>query len=267
MEFVVDVKEAALRARCKEKALFYEAAIRKLRDSETEVLEKCRKEPWYAPLLLWPLSNNMLDLASNYLVINGISLNVSGRCDDIALADAKKAVFKAIFFLGKIVTDKIESPFSEYEEKLARLEEISAQEKYDRVRKLGAAIALVKNAYHGDEAQRWAFVDIEGRFCAIAKNLFDIKGAFAPGSPSYEPLKNHQQLILKLLKEQARHYQERFSAVSKRAEDMRHALVCLDALRHFYEIRNIPYNAEELKRKHDLWSKVYQKVAKQVHGS
>jgi hypothetical protein len=259
---MADVNEAALRVQCKEKVRIYEANIRKLRDSEAEALEKCREEPWNAPLWLWPLSNNMLDIASNYLVINGVSLNVGGRRDDIALVEAKKAVFKSIFFLEKIVSGKLDAPFSEYEEKLSRLEDISAQGKYDRVRKLGLAIALAKNAYQGDKTQQWAFVDVEGRFSVIAKNLFDIKGAFAPGSPSYEPLKNHQQLILKLLKEQAQHYQERFSTVSKRAEDMRLALKYLDALRHFYEIRNLAYNAEELKRKHDLWDNVYQKVVK-----
>lgn len=253
----METNEANIRARCREKARTYETNIRKLRDSEHEVLEKCRQEPWYAPLLLWPLSNDMLNLASNYLVLNGITLNVSGRRDDVSLAEAKKAVFKSIFFLEKIVTGKVDVPFSEYEEKLSRLEDISAQQKYDRVRKLGIAIALVKSAYQGDAAQRWAFVDIEGRFAAVAKNLFDIKCGFAPGSPNYEPLKNHQQLVLKLLKEQARQYQERFSSISKRPEDMRLALSYLAALRRFYEIRNLPYNAEELKRRYDLWNKVY----------
>lgn len=244
-----------------EKARLYEEKIRACLKKETAVLEVCRKEDANAALLLWELSNDMLNLVSYYLAINGIFKMVFEQRDEESLTEARKAISKAIIYIENVVTGKVDAPFSEYEENLAELSTISVSAKFSRVKKIGCGIDLIKAAYGDNTKWRWSFVDIEGRFVAVAKNLLNAKKAFAnndPSDPDYEPLLYHLNLVKDLLYQQAHRFQERFSLATKRADDVRLALNFLSALRQFHIMLNEQGEAEEAKRKYDAWETTYQ---------
>lgn len=243
-----------------EKARLYEEKIKKLEKNEPAILEKCRRNSSGAALALWSLADEMLNLASNHLALNGICRSVFGIRDEEALNEARKDISKAIIYIENVVTGKIDVPFSEYSGNLAELAPVSAESKYLMVRKIGIAIELLKYGYGDNTKWRWTFIDIEGRYTAVAKNLLDLRKALSsndPSSPDYEPIHYHLHLIKLLLEQQAHHFQERFSIATKRADDLRLALNFLGALRQMLVLTNLHNDAEEIKKKYDVWMAAY----------
>ncbi|MDR2468121.1 MAG: hypothetical protein LBD22_04080 [Spirochaetaceae bacterium] len=248
-----------------EKTRFYEEIIQKMLKNEADVLEECRKAPETAAERLFELSDKMLDLASLYMALNGISLSVLNLRDENSLVEARRAISKAIIYIENIVTGKVDVPYSDYEGNLAELAQVSPEKKYYTVRKIGASIDLLKYGYGDNTKWRWSFVDVEGRFIAVAKNLLDLKQAFSNNDPSeadYAPLHYHLHLVKDLLSQQAHRYQERFSLAMKRADDMRLAINYLSALKQFHVLLNEHQEAEEIKKKLDVWMTTYQNELK-----
>ncbi|GMO17937.1 MAG: hypothetical protein LBG79_05995 [Spirochaetaceae bacterium] len=244
-----------------EKTRKYEEKIRAYLKNEVTVLEECQNDPDNAALKLWALSNDMLNLASNYLAINGVCRMVFEQRDETALGEARKAVSKAIVYIENIVTGKIDVPFSDYEENLAELSSISPAAKYDFTRKIGCCVALLKLGYGDNTKWHWSFVDIEGRYTAVAKNLLDLRKAFGnndPSAPDYEPLLYHLNLVKSLVEQQAHKFQERYSIATKRPDDIRLAMNFLSTLRQFHLMLNDTGEAEETKKKYDSWKQAYE---------
>jgi len=238
----------------------YQTTIKKLEKEDAEIIEECRKNPATAAEKLFHLAETMLNLASNHLVINGISNSIFNIKDENSLNEARKAVFKALVYLGNVVTEKIDAAFSEYEDNLAEIAGISAGEKFALVRKIGLSIDILKNAYGENTKWKWAFVDLDGRFAVIAKNLFDLKNAVAnmdPDSPGYECTTMHYETVKNLLSEAAFKYHERFNLFSKRPEDLMSAVRILDGLYKMLVVIPEREEAENVLRKISRWETEY----------
>jgi hypothetical protein len=239
----------------------YEATIQQLLQKESAVLNECRKEPEKAAVKLFSLSNDMLDLASNYIVLSGISRSIFNNRDEVALNEARKTIFKALIYLENIVTGKVDAPFSDYEKNLAELDAVPLKEKYQQVLKIGLAVELLKNAFGDNSKWRWTFVDIEGRYAAVAKNLFDFKAAFInldPANKNYEVTMLHLRRLKELLYNAADRYHERFEISSKQAYDLLTAINFLGALQKICIITSEKDEAEEVKRKYKNWEAGYE---------
>jgi hypothetical protein len=251
---------------CKELAAAYETAIAGLLKFEAQVVTECRNTPATAAEKLFELAGEMCNLASNYLAINGISLAVLEARNEDALNEGRKALYKAVIYLENVVTARTDAPFSEYETNLAELAGVSEERRWMLIRKLGLSIDLLKNAYGTHSKWKWSFVDIEGRFATIVKNLFDLKNAVQNTSPQtagYETATRHYRLIVKLLEQAADRYIERFTLSTKRAEDVRLAVNYLGALKYVYSVFADSENVEKAQKKHDGWNAVFVKLAAQ----
>jgi hypothetical protein len=250
-----------------EKVQEYQEKIRTIQKAGSIKLEECRKAPEAAAVKLFGLANDMLNLASNYLVINGVGRAILGARDEDALGEARKAITMAIIYIENIVTGKVDVPFSEYEENLAEISEITPDCKFQMVRKIGLAIALLKQGYGNNTKWRWSFIDIEGRFTVIAKNLLDLKMAFVnnnPSMPDYEPLLYHLHLVKNLLAQTAERFHDRYSLANKRTDDMRYALNFLSALYQIHLLLHERQEADTVKKKYDAWSAVFNAEVKKT---
>jgi len=248
-----------------ERVKLYEDKIRDLLALETEVANDCRQNPATAGPKLFDLAGVMLDLASNYLAVNGTSLAVLDSRNENALNEARKSVYKAVIYLENVVTTKIDAPFSEYEENLAELADVSPERRYAMVRKIGLAIDLLKNAFGDNSKWRWAFVEIEGRFAAVAKNLFDLKNAQAatrPDAEGYVTAVRHLRLIEKLLADASEKYTARYQLSTKRAQDIQSALFFLGALKYVYSVMGERENVEAAQKKYDTGSALLRELSK-----
>ena len=240
-----------------EKIMPYKSAIDAILKREQSVLQLIKTDPQNTAFKRLNLAEEMLNLSSNYIIINGVSMSVLKVKNEDALNDARKALYKSVIYLEEVVSNLIDAPFSDYEEKLAEIESLDASRRYLLARKMGLAIELLENAYGDNTKWRWAFVELEGRFAAVAKNIIDLKSAAAntdPRSPEYEPTVYHLRLVKKLLHQAADRYREKYELSTNRIDDFKMGIHFLNALKRIHIIFGERNEAETLKKKSEIWS-------------
>jgi hypothetical protein len=240
-----------------EKIKKYKAAVTAFLDREKNVLAMIKKDSEGAALKRFTLVNEMLNLASNLIIINGISQSVLKVKNEEALNDGRKSLYKGVIYLEELVSKLVDAPFSDYEGKLAEIEEVSAARRYLLVRKMGLAIHLLENAYGYNTKWKWAFVELEGRYAATAKNIIDLRNAVMntdPRSADYEPTVYHLRLAKKLLMQAADRYREKYELSTNRIDDFKQGIAFLAALRRLHVVMGDRDDAETVKKKLDIWS-------------
>lgn len=240
-----------------EKIKPYKATIEAGIKREQNIVQLIKKEPQSAAYKRFNLVEEMLNLISNYIIINGTSLAVLKVKNEDALNDARKTLYKSVIYLEELVSNLVDAPFSEYEEKLAGIEGINAAQRYLLVRKMGLAIELLENAYGDNTKWKWSFVELEGRYSVVVKNLLNLRNAVAntdPRSPDYEPTVYHLRLIKKLLMQSADRYREKYELSTNRIDDFKQGVNFLSALRRLHVIMGDREEAEIVKKKLDIWT-------------
>ncbi|MDR1802766.1 MAG: hypothetical protein LBQ94_04095 [Treponema sp.] len=235
----------------------YQAAIKTMLNMEEGTLSDIRKGAPGAALKRLTLTENMLSVFSNYLVLSGISQSMLKLRNEEALNEARKSLYKAVIYLEEVVSPFLDVPYSDYENKLAEIKIVDARKRYYLVRKTGLAIKLLKNAYGDNTKWRWSFVELEGRHATVTKNMLDLKKAVAntdPASPDYEPVMYHLALIKKLFIEVADRYRGKYELSTNNLEDFRMGIHFLNALRRIHLLLGERDEAEEVKKRADIWS-------------
>jgi hypothetical protein len=222
----------------KEKCEPFKTIIGGLLQKETEILEASRSSPDRAAEKLFELSRDMLNLASCYLVLNNLSLAILKNRSEDALNDARKAIYKAVIYLENIVTGKVNVPYSDYESHVLELvQAVNEQRRFDMVRKMGLAINLLEDAYGNNSKWKWSFVELEGRFAAVAKNMLELSSIVTntdPLAPAYVPTMRHLGIVKHLLADASTQYRDRYSLSTQRVEDLQSAHNFLESLRYLH---------------------------------
>ena len=203
------------------------------------------------------MADTMLNLTSNYLVISGISQSVQNVKNEDALNEARKAIFKSIIYLEEIVSNYVDSPFSDYEDRINLIESVNPARRYFLVRKLGLSVQLLKDAYGDNSKWKWAFVDLEGRAAAVTKNMVNLRTVMVnsdPRSPHYEPVILHLRLTRKLLMQAADRYREKYELSTNRIDDFRKGINFLSALIRLNMVTDAQLDAASVKKKLDIWN-------------
>ena len=240
-----------------EKAKIYVAMTRSLLEKEKRLLVEARKNTSRSPLQKLTLTDEMLNLASYYIAINGISQVVIKNRNEESLNDARKSLYKAVIYLEEVVSNLVDAPFSDYEERLAAIESFDPNQRYNLIRKMGLAIDLIELAYGDNSKWRWTFVEIEGRFAAAAKNIMDLKSVYtnmSPESPYYESTVYHLKLIKKLLAQAADRYREKYELSTSQTHDFKTGINFLSALRRIHIVLSDSEESQEIKKKLNIWS-------------
>ena len=244
-----------------EKISPYKAAIGSLLKQEQDILSaddrKVESEAAFTAFSRLTLAENMLSLASNYLVLAGMSHSMLHQRNEDALNEARKSLYKAVIYLEEVVSPLLDAPYSDYEKKLNYINEVDAQTRYYLVRKTGLAIDLLKNAYGDNTKWKWSFVELEGRYATVTKNILNPKTAVAntdPGSPDYEPTLYHLALIKKLFLEAADRYRGKYELSTNHLDDFRKGIQFLTALRRIHIYLGERDEAEEVKKRADIWT-------------
>jgi hypothetical protein len=240
-----------------EKTKTYRASIDTILKQELNILSLIHKDPSGSGYRRLGLVEDMLDLASNYIVLNGISLSMLNLKNEDALNEGRKSIYKSIIYLEGLVTNYVDAAFSEYEAKLRELESVDAARRYALIRKMGLTIQLLENAYGDNSKWKWTFVELEGRFAAVAKNIFDLKAAIIntdPRSPHYAPTVYHLRMIKKLLMQAADRYRNKYELSTNRVDDFKQGINFLYALRRIHILLGERDEAETVAKKLDIWS-------------
>jgi hypothetical protein len=240
-----------------EKIRAYRGTIQDILDQEKEILAAIAENPENAALKRLILTDEMLNLSSYYILLNDMSQSMLKVKNEVALNDARKSLYKSIIYLEETVSNLVDAPFSEYEDKVFTLESVDAARRYHLIRKIGMAIDLLENAYGDNTKWRWAFVEMEARYAAVAKNILNLRKAVIntdPRSPEYEPTVYHLRLIKQLLARAAGRYREMYELSTNRFEDFRIGIHFLGALRRIHAVLGERKDAEVVKKKYDVWS-------------
>ncbi|MDR1211953.1 MAG: hypothetical protein LBK40_06950 [Spirochaetaceae bacterium] len=240
-----------------EKIKPYRETVNAILTKEKTLLMIIQKNPDGIAFKKLSLVEEMLNLVSHYIITSIISQSMLKVKNEDALNDGRKTLYKAVIYLEDIVSSLLDVPYADYEERLVELESVDAARRYQLIRKMGLAIQLLENAYGDNTKWRWSFVELEGRFAAVAKNIFDLKNAVSntdPRSPNYEPTVYHLRLIKRLLMQAADRYREKYELSTNHIDDFKQGINFLSALRRIHVLMGDRDDAETVKKKYDIWS-------------
>ncbi|MDR2048475.1 MAG: hypothetical protein LBP69_03395 [Treponema sp.] len=240
-----------------EKIKPYRDAIVDIGAREKSLLLVIQKDPGNSAFKRLALAEEMLNLASYHILISLVSQSRLKVKEENALNDGRKSLYKSVIYLEEVVSNYVDAPYSDYEEKLAEIASLDAAKRYLLVRKMGLAIQLLENAYGDNTKWRWSFVELEGRFAAAAKNILDLRNAVIntdPRSPDYEPTVYHLRMIKKLLMQAADRYREKYELSTNRIDDFKQGINFLSSLRRIHVLMGDREEAETVKKKLEIWS-------------
>ena len=248
------------------KLKIHKSELERLREKESSLVSGLRPDSDNYGVLNLKAANVNLNIVSYLVLMNSLSVSQLGIKNDAYLNEARKVCYKAIINLENAVTNYIDSPFSEYEEKLDKISSVNEAEKWALVKKLGFSIQAVKEGFGENTKWKWSFVEIEGRFAAVAKNLMNLKTLVAgldPRADYYQERYAHLRIVKKLLQNSADSYREKYELSTLRVDDFKLAINFLGSLRRLNALVGEPEEANALKRKIDIWkSKLEQDIKK-----
>ncbi|MBN1616482.1 MAG: hypothetical protein JW875_04150 [Spirochaetales bacterium] len=246
-----------------EQIAVYQQQIDALLIREKNMLMMIEKDANGASYKRLMLTDEMLFLTTLYLSKHWLSLSLLSVKNEDALNDARKTLYKAVIYLEEVVSNFIDVPYADYEERVDEIKNLPEAKRYYLIRKLGLAIRMVVDAYGDNTKWRWTFVELEARFATVAKNILDIKTAskngLDPRSPEYDDTVYHLRLVKRLLQQAADRYREKYELSTGRIDDFRLAINYLLALRRIHIILNERDDAEEAKKKADIWKEKMEK--------
>lgn len=203
------------------------------------------------------LSEEMIYVATLYMAINNVSLEILETKNNDALNDARKSIYKAIIYLEDIVTNNIDCPYSELTPKQENIVNTPIEKRFYLIRKLGLAIQLLVDAFGDNSKWKASFVELRGRFATVAKNFIDMQKAlkdyFDPRSLDYDNTVLYIRLIRKLLDKSAMEYRDRYETATRRLDDMQIAIKFLIAKRRVSMLIGDKTEAEEIRKKALVW--------------
>jgi len=240
-----------------EKVKIYVSMTRALLDTEKKLSVEARKNTPQAPLQKLTLADEMLNLASYYIAINGMSQAVIKNKNEEALNDARKSLYKAVIYLEEVVSNLVDAPFADYEDKLTAIASFNPNQRFSLICKMGLAIDMLEQAYGDNSKWRWTFVELEGRFATVAKNIVDLKSIYvnaSPGAEFYDACVYHLRLIKKLLALSADRYREKYELSTGQTLDFKTGINFLAALRRMHIVLAENEESQEIKKKLTIWA-------------
>jgi hypothetical protein len=202
------------------------------------------------------LAEDNLDIVGNLILMNQLSQTFLGVKNETYLNEARKCVYKALIFLEEIVTGFIDAPFSDYEGGLESISTYNDEARYNLVRKLGFAIDSLEEGFGEGTKWKWSFVELEGRFAAVAKNLLNLKtfvSGMDPRSEGYSARMAHLSVCKELLQQAADRYREKYELSTMRLDDFKAGIHFLSAVRRLHVVLGEGDLADVVKKKIDIW--------------
>jgi len=235
----------------------YQERIQKSLEKEKSIQELIQKDSSGVAYKKLLLCDEMIYISTLYMMMNSLALKILEVKNNDALNDARKSLYKAIIYLEEIVSNVVDVPYSELDDKLAEISNTPLEKRYYQIRKLGLAIRMLTDAFGDNSKWKWSFVELEGRFAVVAKNMIDMKQAakdyFDPRSPDYDTTVYCLRLIRKLLDKSASAYRDRYELSTRRLDDIRMAINFLLAQRRLCIATGIVEDADDIRKKAIVW--------------
>ncbi len=244
------------RDRYSERVEEYKQATEEILQREKTVLAFVEKDPIGSEYKKITLADERLNLASLYLLLNRLSVGLLGVKNNKSLGDARKSCYQSVIYLEDVVSYVIDAPFSDYTERLEAIEKLPDDQRFRLVQKMGFTIQSVEEDLGDNNKWKWSFVELEGRYTTVTKNLMNLKTLIAgldPRIPGYEARLVHLQFVKDLLQRSADRYREKYELNTFRIDDFKQAVSFLSALKRIHTLLGEVAQGEVIKRKIDVW--------------
>jgi len=204
------------------------------------------------------LVEDYLTAASYHLAMNTLSVSLMGIRSEHDLSEAKKSCSFAIVQLEHVFTNLIDVPFQDYEASLKATSSFDEFRRYTLIRKAGLALSMVKDGFSENSKWKWSLVALEARLAVVAKNCLDLQTlvqGMDPRHVGYRERTEYFKLTQKMLQDAADGYRKKYEITTKSAEDFRLAINFLGALRRLSLLLGRQNEANEFKKKSEIWRK------------
>jgi len=202
------------------------------------------------------LADDNLNIVANFLLMSSLSLSFLGVKNEAFLNEARKCIYKSIIYLEEIVSAYIDAPFSDYEPGLETISAFSDESRYNLVRKMGFTIESLEEGFGENSKWKWSFVEMEGRFSAVTKNMLNLKTFIAgmdPRADGYSARMAHLTLARELLQQAADRYREKYELSTMRIDDIKAGINFLTAVRRLHIVLGETDQADVVKKKAEIW--------------
>lgn len=201
--------------------------------------------------------SHLIDLVSVYCAMTDLSQNLLGYKNESFLDTGRKTLYKALIKLEGIVSNVIDLPLNENYELLCSLDSFTDADRLKLMKKIGYTISLLQDRYGENSKWKWSFVEIEGRYAVVVKNLFNFRQYQEKNDPNIEGFDeryDHLFLVKELLERSSNRYREKYELTNHSPEDMKKALDFLRALKRIHVILNEKNEIQNVTKRIDLWS-------------
>jgi len=234
----------------------YKNGIEATLNKEKTVKEVIARNPAGASYQKLALAEENLNIVASYLLMSSLSMSFLGVKNEAFLNEGRKCIYKAIIYLEEIVSAYVDAPFSDYEQGLEAITAFSDESRYNLVRKMGFTIDSLEEGYGDNSKWKWSFVDLEGRFAAVAKNMLNLRTFIAgmdPRSEGYSARIAHLAMAREVLQQAADRYREKYELSTQRIDDIKAAINFLSAVRRLHIVLGESDQADVVKKKSDIW--------------
>ena len=203
------------------------------------------------------LASSNLTRLSYYVLMNSLSVTLLGVKNEVYLGEARKCCANSLRCLEEIVSAFIDAPFSDYEDGVMSVERVGGRDKYRLLTRLGYSIDVVEESYGATSKMKWSFVELKGRFAAVAKNFINLKTVISrlePSEEGYADLAEHIELTKRQLQTAADSYRRRYELSPAGLDDMRFAIRFLNALRRLHHALDEAEDRDAVARRIEVWS-------------
>ncbi len=194
--------------------------------------------------------------------MNEISVDLMEVRNTAYLDKARQLLYEVLISLGDVVTNYLDVPFSEYSEKLSKLDGMSDKDKLNLIRQIGFCIDLVKRSFGDNTKWKWSFVEIDGRFAILCKNLFDLRRYQKLDSPTetgFRERRSHISIIQKTILVASQEYREKYELSTKDIEDLKKGIDFQKALLRINNILGDTEKIENNKKQIEVWNSLLEK--------
>jgi hypothetical protein len=215
------------------------------------------------------LAEEVLDLSSWYLLVNTLSVSMLGIKNEDYLIEGRKVLVRGLKYVEDTTTAYLDCPVSDYEKNLDAIADMSLEARYRLVRKFGFAIQSYEDAFGENSKYSMSFIELWGKYAAIAKNFIDLRTAVADSdfsSPQRPVVLGYLAVVKDLLQRSADRYREKYELYTNKFEDFKLAITYLQTLRRVHVALGERDDAETLKKKIDVWSAKLDADAKRVEA-
>lgn len=198
-----------------------------------------------------------IDLVTIYCAMTDLSISLLGYKNESYLEIGRKSLYKAIILLEGIVSNVVDMPLGENYEKLKGLDDLADEERLKLMRKIGYTVSLLEDRYGQNSKWKWSFVEIEGRYAVVAKNLFDFRTYQEKNDPreaGFDARNDYLDLVKELLTRTSKRYREKYELRDHLQDDMKKAIDRLRALKRIHILFNESAQVQNVSKQIELWS-------------